>query len=241
MQSHDSAPYLITPSYLAGPDERGSTHVAEHLLHSGWISAPYKGGTVYAHRAERSLLEAVHIPEDAPAARGLCMTSGWEFAARRAPGQLPACRTYFCPQTPPELVTALATAITDPAPEVVGTPAAPPHYLRAPCPPEEATRPLAAAGWMRDMGRYEDAWYAPSQQAVVVTPLPPDPDGHGGANWLFAARRHTDNVALLHAIAHPHTPTNLIHALCAALTDPTPVPRQHLPAPDVGPVTVTHP
>ncbi|MBC9719372.1 DUF317 domain-containing protein, partial [Streptomyces sp. TRM66268-LWL] len=55
---------------------------------------------------------------------------------------------------------------------------------------------------------------------------------------LMAARRAPDTTTGWLAVAHPNTPTHLIHALCEALSDPAPVPR---PVPAPPGTTITHP
>ncbi|MFE0178035.1 DUF317 domain-containing protein [Streptomyces sp. NPDC059002] len=233
-----SPPYRIAPGYLAGPDALGTRRITDRLVAYGFTPEPFYEARAYARRDPHGLLEALQTPRSAPdPTDGEEPHTDWEFTARTAPGRPATWRVRFAPTTPPELPAALATALTAQAPDHDGTP----HYLHPPGTPEEATAPLAEAGWMRDLGRHECAWYAPGQQAVLVTPLRPDAHGHGGANWLLAARRATDHTALWYATAHPRTPTHLIRALCTQLTDPTPVPRTHRPDPDVGPLTVTHP
>nr|WP_236072155.1 DUF317 domain-containing protein [Streptomyces polyasparticus] len=54
----------------------------------------------------------------------------------------------------------------------------------------------------------------------------------------MAARRAPDTTTGWLAVAHPNTPTHLIHALCEALSDPAPVPR---PVPAPPGTTITHP
>ncbi|MEU7488060.1 DUF317 domain-containing protein [Streptomyces sp. NPDC042319] len=239
MHHRPGAPYLIAPRYLAGPDEILNTGIAILLLSNGWESAPHGEGTMYAYRASGGLLEAVHAADHVPPGHRPPPASGWEFTARPGPGEMATWGVRFAPATPPELIAALATALTER--EVDRAPGGQPHYLRAPLAPEEATLPLEAASWMRDLAQHECAWYAPDQQAVTVTPHVPGQLDSPAANWLFAARRATDNVALWHAIAHPYTPTHLIHALCAALTDPAPVPRSKCPGPEVGALTIAQP
>ncbi|GHJ35451.1 DUF317 domain-containing protein [Streptomyces sp. TS71-3] len=236
MHAPHNPPYLISPRYLAGPDENATTAVAAQLLHSSWSSGPYGQGTVYSHHAPSCLLEAVHIPTtgDRP-----CPADGWEFTARPAPGAAYAWLVHFDQATPPELIAAFTGALTAADEDCANGDG--PRCLATPGPPEEATGPLEAAGWIRDLAQYECAWYGPGQQAVVVTPLAPDEYGNGAASWLFAARRAIDNIALWYATAHPDTPTYLIHALCTALADPAPVPRQQRPGPEVGALTISRP
>ncbi|MFF4602584.1 DUF317 domain-containing protein [Streptomyces sp. NPDC001339] len=87
-----------------------------------------------------------------------------------------------------------------------------PHYLQPPGRPEEATTPLLTAGWMRDLTQHKYTWYAPDEQAIVVS-LPSDALDDGGTNWLLAAHRTNDDTGLWHATAHPHTPAHIIRAL----------------------------
>ncbi|MFJ9174926.1 DUF317 domain-containing protein [Streptomyces sp. NPDC102360] len=227
--------YLIAPRYLAGPDEQ-ATHALMHALPAmGWHVEHLRQAYAFHLREADGLLEAVYVPAHLPAVRGTGPGVGWEFTARTAPGTPAAWKVCFAPATPPELITTLATALTDPEPG--HEPGQAPHYLRPPVAPLAATGPLEAAGWMRDRGTDESAWYAPGQQAVVVTPTLPRPSGPGTTNWLLSARRAADAPSLWHASAHPGTPTHLIRALCAALTDPAPVVRPTRPGPDIGAAT----
>ena len=239
MGSRPNPPYLITPCYLAGPDGTVTGSLITRLLDDGWQTDSCGDALVFSRREEGGLLEALHTRHGNPSARDESPDTAWEFTARSGPGQAAAWTVRFAPETPPELIAALAAALTDPDQEP--SPGNRPHYLRAPASHEEATRPLEAAGWMRDLAEHECAWYAPRQQAVAITPIPPDTCGNGGANWLLAALRQIDHTALWYATAHPHTPTHLIHALCARLADPTPVPRPTCPGPETGRLTVTRP
>ncbi|MEV0112557.1 DUF317 domain-containing protein [Streptomyces sp. NPDC050844] len=231
-----TAPYLIAPRYLAGPDTSLAVAIGDRLRAAGWRSDAYRGAVVYARREAGGLLEAVHIPNGAGGG-GKCPAAGWEFTARPGPGTPSTWSVRFTPATPPELPAALASALTEEAAD--SGPGAKPHYLRPPLPPAQATMPLDAAGWMRDIGTAESAWYAPGQQAVVVTPVTADEHGDDGASWMLAARRATDLQVLWLALAHPATPTHLVRALCAEISDPAPVPRHRLPDPEVGELTLT--
>lgn len=233
-----SAPYLIAPRYLAGPDTNLAAAIGDRLRAAGWSSDSYRGAIVYAHRETGGLLEAIHIPNGS-GGRGKCPAAGWEFTARPGPGAPETWSVRFTPATPPELPTALATTLTEEA--IAPRPGAEPHYLQPPLPPAEATTALDAAGWMRDIGPAESTWYAPGQQAVVVTGLSADEHRDGGASWLLAARRATDLQVLWLALAHPATPTHLMRALCREISDRTPVPRHQLPGPEVGELTLTRP
>ncbi|WP_381832537.1 DUF317 domain-containing protein [Streptomyces monticola] len=185
-------------------------------------------------------MAACHAPDGTPPGQGPCPAMGWEFTARSGSGRPTAWSVRFTPATPPELPTAFATALSgaDAAP---GPGNASPHYLQAPGQADEATAPLREAGWRQDIGAYWSVWYAPDQQAVVTTPVPPGTDGYGGTSWLLAARRATDRTVLWMAVAHPNTPTPLMRALCAALTDPAPVPRPRAPALEVGATALAQP
>ncbi|WP_282798059.1 DUF317 domain-containing protein [Streptomyces sp. CC224B] len=222
---------LITPRYLAGPDAAAAAAVGRLLCAAGWRKRPVQGGTGY--RTADGRREALFAPE------GTCRgdygtASSWRFTARTERGEPARWTAVFSPAVPPELIAAFAAALAD-------DPARPgpdgPHYLRAPVGPLEATRALAEAGWIRDLGA-ELEWYAPTLQAVVVGDrlLPGTADTK---NWLFAARRATDLTVLWHALATPATPGHLIDALCRALADPAPVARTVLPDPCVGQLEVT--
>ncbi|KAF4408912.1 DUF317 domain-containing protein, partial [Streptomyces lycii] len=216
-------PYLIAPRYLAGTDEPATRFLTMWLRATDWQPETLYGGHLYSRRTPDGLLEAVHTSPGTAHVPATHPALGWEFTARPAPGEPATWTVHFALATPPELMIALATALTDPTPGPHTTPGPNrPHFLQAPDAPEQATQPLEAAGWMRDLAQHECTWYAPDQQAVVVSS--PLHDGHetDDGNWLFATRRANDNVVLWYATAHPHTPTHLVQALCTALADPAP-------------------
>ncbi|WP_258528106.1 DUF317 domain-containing protein, partial [Streptomyces sp. NBRC 110611] len=64
---------------------------------------------------------------------------------------------------------------------------------------------------MHDLAQHKCTWYAPDEQAVVIS-LPSRAFDDGGTNWLLAAHRANDDTVLWHATAHPHTPAHLIRA-----------------------------
>ncbi|WP_338672609.1 DUF317 domain-containing protein [Streptomyces sp. SCSIO 30461] len=240
MAPRRNPPYLISPCHLAGPDATATGSLVMWLLADGWQIGSHEHAIVFSRREEGGLLEALQVRNRTSPVQSTCPASwSWEFTARRAPGVAAAWKVRFAPATPPELIATLATALTDPAQELSDQ--GRPHYLSAPLPHEAATRPLDAAGWMRDLAQDECVWYGPDQQTVVVTPLPPSICGNVGTNWLLAARRAIDDTALWYATAHPLTPTHLIRALCTRLADPAPVPRQACPGPEVGNFTVIRP
>ncbi|MFI5808603.1 DUF317 domain-containing protein [Streptomyces sp. NPDC051561] len=238
MTDRTRTPYLITPVYLAGPDPHATTTVTEVLAAAGWHVRPHAPGVLWAPDARRAARRRTPHPNQ-PFTEALVVPGqvygGWEFAAFPAPGQPPMWQARFAPATPPELTAAFAAALADPAPAPDGRP----RYLAPPGSPGEATRPLTAAGWICDLGT-EATWSPHTGQAAVITP-PLDPEHRNEGNWVAAACRITDAVTLWHAQATPHTPTHLITALCRALTDPTPVPRHTLPAPEHRARTVPHP
>ncbi|AJC59514.1 hypothetical protein GZL_06955 [Streptomyces sp. 769] len=230
---------MIAPRYLAGPDATATSALIQQLQDDQWRCESLGDCLVFSRRETGGLLEALHTPSGLlPAPRKGRRASSWEFTARPGPGEVAAWSVRFAPKTPPELPAALAAALTD-ADGTAGR-ERDPHYLRPVGRPDEATVPLSAAGWIRDLARYECAWYAPDERAVVVTGTS-DEHGHGVANWLFAASRANDHITLWHATAHPHTPTHLIHALCTAITDPTPVPRTQRPDQETGVATTIRP
>ncbi|MBQ1123774.1 DUF317 domain-containing protein [Streptomyces sp. B15] len=224
------APYMVKPRYLAGPCDQVPV-----ITGSNWQQQRVPGlGTAYLRcdEATGSHYLALHTPgtEEHPA-RLACdgMPVGWEFLGYPAAGHLPSWRVIFSPGTPPELPAALAgllSADEEPAPHEV-TDAG------------EATAPLEAAGWIRDLG-HECSWFSPGdQQAAVVTPTSPANPTREEQSWLLAARNRDRDEALWLTQATPQTPTALIRALCAQLADPAPVPRHREPG--TGPVTVIRP
>ncbi|MCQ6246166.1 DUF317 domain-containing protein [Streptomyces malaysiensis] len=195
------------------------------------------------YKAPDGLRRAGYLPDRAEQATSE-KALAWEFTAHPALGAHAAWTVRFARDTPPEIAAAFAAALADDTPGTA--PEDGPRYLLPPGPLDEVTNVLAAAGWMRDIGRNDDAWYAPDGQAVMVTAE--FSDAKGGANWLCAVRHATDRTVLGNrsvlwfAVASPATPTHLMAALSRALTDPTPVPRYTLPSPGIGAVTITsHP
>ncbi|MFB6536675.1 DUF317 domain-containing protein [Streptomyces noursei] len=232
------SPVLIAPRYLAGPDATATSALIQQLQDDQWRRESFSDCLVFSRREPGGLLEALHTPAGVQRAPKKGRESSWEFTARPGPGEAATWSVRFAPKTPPELPAALAAALTDTDRVADGQHS--PHYLRPVGRPDEATAPLSAAGWIHVLTRYEYAWYAPDERALVVTGTS-DEHGHGVANWLFAASRATDNITLWHATAHPRTPTHLIHALCTAITDPSPVLRTRPPSHETGPVTTARP
>ncbi|MCX5206903.1 DUF317 domain-containing protein [Streptomyces sp. NBC_00237] len=235
----DHTPYLIAPVYLAGPDPHAVTTVADVLTCAGWFPHPLHPHLLQNPGATCAARHFTPHPGNhpdclIPAAPRQDRAGVWEFAAFRTPGGPPLWEARFSPATPPELTAAFAAALADTTPTPHGTP----RHLTPGGPQAEATAPLAAAGWLCDIGT-EHTWYPADHQAAVITPTPA-PGGPDG-NWVFAACRATDATTLWHAQATPTTPAHLITALCRALTDPAPVPRPTLPAPDHGARTVPRP
>lgn len=223
--------FLIAPSYLAGPDTTATVAIRRILRAAGWLEYPVQGGIGY--RTSDGRRQALFIPEGA--CRGEYDTEpSWRFTARTEPGEQASWSAVFASSTPPELIFAFAAVLAD---DVTNSGTDGPHYLRPPVGPQEATRALAEAGWIRDLGEAAE-WYAPTMQAAVVEGRPAS-DGADAENWLFAARRFTDLTVLWHAMATPSTPGHLIEALCRAMTDPAPVARMVLPGPCVGRLEVT--
>ncbi|MFZ3555827.1 DUF317 domain-containing protein [Streptomyces sp. BH055] len=231
------SPYLIAPAYLAGPDEHATQHLINSLHSAGWQDQALREVRVFHLRESDGLLEAIHNPAEPNPAYRDRLAVGWEITARRAPGIPAAWTVRFAPTTPPELITAFTTALTDPA--HTAEPGKAPHYLNAPSLPAQATGPLEAAGWIRDVGSDGCAWYGPDEQAAAVTPTISRTPENDDPNWLFAARRAIDTTTLWHATAHPNTPTHLLTALCAAFASTRPVARATRPGPEIGPVTIT--
>lgn len=238
MTRRTTPPYLIVPRYLAGPDPDATTTAADVLKAAGWYVEQTPDHTDYVDPG--GLRQARHLPDPEADPMGLGQPlMAWEFTASTVPGAPAVWTVWFCHDTPPEIIAAFAAALADDTP--APGPGAGPHYLQPPAPPEQATIPLAAAGWMRDVGNGDIAWYGPHQQVVVVVARFRDTSRRGAANWLCAARRATDTTVLWIALACPRTPTHLIAVLCRAITDPTPVPRCTPPSPETGALIITHP
>ncbi|MGI5353004.1 DUF317 domain-containing protein [Streptomyces sp. CA-250714] len=215
------ASYLVSPRYLAGPDE------TVPVLGPDW-TPPLPAGTaareprmkLYTFHQEGHYYEALHAP-DADTADTPEGTCGWRFSRRPHPAADEEWFAIFGPGTPPELPAALAEAVCSHLPtdqKSVLTPAI------------EAV--MEAAWWTFETNEGGGTWFAPGRRALVGTP-----DG-SGTTWTFAAVTDSGDV-LWYALAHRDTPRHLIHAVCVALTAPAPVPRQHRPHPCLGPVSVT--
>jgi hypothetical protein len=230
-QPADDARYLVAPRYLAGPSASATQQVADTVHQAGWTQVRNRTGTVYT--SPDRLRYALFNPNGARRLPGGPLIA-WEFAARHQPGKPLVWTAAFTPSTPPEITADFACALAhDDPPQACGTP----HYLGPPSQPDAACQPLADAGWIRDIGDADTAWYAPTDQAVIVGPTTPQPDSR---NWLAAVREATSLDVLWLAVLTPTPPDTLITALCLAITNPEPVPRAQRPAPNLGPVTVTH-
>ncbi|MFI0818599.1 DUF317 domain-containing protein [Streptomyces sp. NPDC021098] len=232
-QNRPHAPrYLISPRYLAGPDPAAVTTPDDVLAAAGWNATHDNGHTDYCDPSGQRHARHLHDRAEPPCKPLMA----WEFTASPSPRARVAWTAWFSHDTPPEITAAFAATLADNTPGL--TPEDGPRHLLPPQSPHKATEALATAGWIRDIGREDDSWYAPNEQAVVVTATTPD-TGQRGANWLCAARRATDATVLWVAVASPATPTHLIAALCRAVADPAPVPRHTLPGPGIGPLIVT--
>ncbi|MEU5839363.1 DUF317 domain-containing protein [Streptomyces diacarni] len=216
------ASYLVSPRYLAGPDE------SVPVLGPGWASPGVPAGRaarvsrvrLYTLHQEGHYYEALHAPDEdtADTSDG---TSGWRFSRRTHPAADEEWFAIFGPGTPPELPAALADTVCS---HVTGSQA------NVTAPAIEAV--MEAAWWTFETNEGGGTWFAPGRRALVGTP-----DSSGGT-WTFAAVTDSGDV-LWYALAHRYTPRHLINAVCAALTAPVPVPRQHRPDPRLGPVSVT--
>jgi hypothetical protein len=230
-QPAGAARYLVAPRYLAGPSTSATQQVADALQQAGWPQ-PRHRSTATLYTSPDQLRYALFTPNGARRLPGGPLIA-WEFAARHQPGKPLAWTAAFTPSTPPEITADFARALAhDDPPDTGDTP----HYLKTPSQLDAARQPLADARWIRDIGATDTAWYAPTDQAVLVGPATRQPDGR---NWLAAVREATSLDVLWLAVLTPTTPDSLITALCLAITDPEPVLRHHLPAPNLGPVTVT--
>jgi hypothetical protein len=152
--------------------------------------------------------------------------------SKELPFYAPICDTP-CPFSAPAIIADFAHALANDTSHDTGST---PHFLQRPSQPEAARKPLADAGWIRDVDDTDTAWYAPTDQAVVIGPSRPQPESR---NWLAAVREATSLDVLWLAVLTPTTPDSLITALCLAITDPEPAPRTNTPAPNLGPVTIT--
>ncbi|MBI0301295.1 DUF317 domain-containing protein, partial [Streptomyces sp. PRKS01-29] len=194
---------LIVPRYLAGPDPYATTTAADVVKAAGWHAEQTPEHTDYTDPG--GLRQARHLPDrhaDPMAPDQPLMA--WEFTASPVPGTPAVWTAWFCRDTPPEIIAAFAAALADDTP--LPGPGAGPHYLQPPAPPEQATTPLATAGWMRDVANGDTAWYGPHKQAVVVAARFPGTSRKGAANWLCAARHATHTTVLWLALASPRTP-----------------------------------
>ncbi|AQW48494.1 DUF317 domain-containing protein [Streptomyces violaceusniger] len=233
-RNRPSAPrYLISPRYLAGPDPAAVTTADDVLLAAGWKATREPCHTDYRDPSGQRHARHLHSRAVHPGKPLMA----WEFTASAYSAARVTWTAWFSHDTPPEITAAFAAAVADDTPGP--TPEDGPRYLLLSQSAHKATEALATAGWIRDIGRQDDSWYTPNEQAVVITATVPSTTGKGGANWLCAARRAADAMVLWVAVASPATPTHLMAALCRALTDPTPVPRHSLPDPEVGALTVT--
>ncbi|ADI11665.1 hypothetical protein SBI_08547 [Streptomyces bingchenggensis BCW-1] len=231
------ASYLISPSYLAGPDER-STAVREILLAAGWQTRRDGDKTIYLDPS--GMREAWHwspesgVPMDVTGR----LLAGWEFAASTAPGRDAVWVVRFAETTPPEIVAAFAAVLADDTrPDVRGIPA----FLLVPTGNrEEATAPLAEAGWIFEREEGGSGWLDPNGLAGVVIATDWQQDGVG-RRWMFVARPAIGKPSLWSCVAWATTPLSLVATLSRAIVDPTPVPRSALPGPDAGSITVIGP
>ncbi|MCQ4081833.1 DUF317 domain-containing protein [Streptomyces sp. RB6PN25] len=230
-----SRPYLIAPRYLAGPSTRATGTLIDTLDRAGWTTTGCCDTTDTLWTSPDGLRFANLTTDGTRTLPGRGPEIAWELGARRTNDMNPLWSVSFTPDTPPEIITDVAATLADDNPPPTG-PEHLPHYLAQPNDAQAVRQPLADAGWFRDIGEAETAWYSPCGQAVLVGPHGRNPDGN---NWLATAREATSMNVLWLALATPLTPDTLITALCRALTNPQPVARTRIPGAHVGHVTVT--
>ncbi|MFE0762890.1 DUF317 domain-containing protein [Streptomyces smyrnaeus] len=208
-QPSDEGPSLhASPVYLAGP--AASTPALRPLLDAGFRREADAKGNVHL----TSLGGHQHVDY---------MPNGLTHALWQISGQSPdrytppTWQATFTTGTPPEVVAAITTALTQKASPWPGG-----RRPRA----DDVLRPLADAGWRRRENEWEIEFTSPDRLATVLCDTTPghplDPEYEP---WLISGGRTLGYGYEWYAAFTTHTPPHLVTVTAARLADPAPVPR----------------
>ena len=199
----NSATILVAPRYLAG--NTGDLGPVTDLLDAArWFHYTERQHTL-RYVAPNHWRCVTHLPEDTqPVMRG--RKTAWHMWGREVGRHWRATITRACPE---EIVGGLTTALAT-AP-----------YGDASPPDDDAATPLVAAGWQRGQTLFAARYTAPDGHVMVYAPR-----ARHVAPCYVNVRLYPDGPPLWQARFTPTTPTRLVTAFFAALTDPTPVQRR---------------
>ncbi|MEV0530737.1 DUF317 domain-containing protein [Kitasatospora sp. NPDC050463] len=220
----DPSPVLVSPLYLAGPAGPRELATAP-LLEHGWSVRTDRSTTTYT--SPSTLHHVVVTPESAIWA--------WTITGLHHAGGPPAWRAAADAKTPPEIIAALTTAVT----QLPG-----PRDPRRALPPSTAALDqLAAAGWQRLPHLPDDIIYVEPVHGLarVSRSLPAAHHAFRRDDWhINGGRLNLGPREGWYIEMDSSIPSPLLAAVTGALLDRTPVERprhsladEHLPHLDI--------
>lgn len=207
----------VAPRYLAGP--RGDLREVTRLLDdAGWDTFTDHEDAFHYFAPDRQVCVTYLPPHTAPESPGRekGLWHLWEREAAVGPAAWHATATDACP---PEILGKVILAMANPEPD---EPQGSGPY---------GMGPLADATWRRDAVGPLTVFTAPDDRATVcLTPVPnvltPNPAMPLTAVWRAEARPDPSTPPIWQADFTASTPRHVITAFCAAMADPTPLPRR---------------
>lgn len=205
--SDEGSSLHASPVYLAGP--AAGTPALRPLLDAGFRQEADAKGNVHL-TSPGGHQHVDYLPN------GLTDVL-WQISEGPDRDAPPTWQAIFTTGTPPEVVAAITTTLTqDTSPWPGG------RSRRA----DDILRPLSDAGWRRRENQWEIDFTSPDHLATVMydtTPGHPlDPEYEP---WLISGGRTLGHGYEWHAAFTTHTPPHLVTATAARLADPAPVPR----------------
>ncbi|WP_308431121.1 DUF317 domain-containing protein [Kitasatospora griseola] len=213
---------IVAPVYLAGPGH-DRTAAAKPLTDRGWTTEKQGPTTVYTSPCRR--LRAQSTTDDT----GTSWTASFNYLLSGEE----VWRVTADPRTPPEIVTALHTALA----------ASPSELIRTAGNAEDGLVPIISAGWHDNSTREHLIWDAPGgEMASVYRCTAPAGQMFVGESraWQISGGSEAEGWTIEMS---ENIPAPLLEAVTAATADPTPVARlgrdltsEHLLCLDVRPL-----
>ncbi|WP_326692336.1 MULTISPECIES: DUF317 domain-containing protein [unclassified Streptomyces] len=198
---------LVSPVYLAG---EGSAEPALRPLLEAGFRHEYdaQGNARLTSPTERHRVD--YMP------RGLTQVK-WRISEGPDRYTPPTWQATFTDNTPPEVVAAFTTALTQNESPWPGG-----RRPRA----DDVLRPLADAGWRRRETEWEIDFTSPDHLATVsYDTTPGHPLDPGYEPWLISGARNLGHGHDWYGAFTTHTPTRLVTAVATRLSSPDPAPR----------------
>lgn len=199
---------LVAPVYLAGPGH-DRTAAAKPLTERGWTTEKQGNTTVYTSPCQR--LRAQSATDETG--------TSWTASFTYLPSGEEVWQATADPRTPPEIVTALHTAL-----------AANPDELSRPARnTEDGLVPIIAAGWHDNSTREHLMWDAPDGEMASVyrctAPAGQMFVGESRAWQISGGKLGPGEVEGWNIEMSENIPAPLLEAVTAAMADPAPVAR----------------